>query len=225
MRPDAALDAVIDSEKDPNVAAVLQLWRTQGKLTAPDTHEQLTDRDEFVSLTISCVQRACSKATKAVSGTPGLLEHLQKLRQRLLERQRNRGDRARPDKEVASNRRAVLRSLDAQAKALSAIEELRNQSITSIDAWDRLGDALARADEQMAKLESSDADDLVKRAARAQLRHAKALSGWKMCCEAGIIAGELTRAQATRPMHAHTLLSPHKFCVPQTTRFSRLHHA
>ena len=57
MRPDAALDAVIDSEKDPNVVAVLRLWRTQGKLTAPDTLEQLTDRDECVGLSLSCLRQ------------------------------------------------------------------------------------------------------------------------------------------------------------------------
>lgn len=187
VRPDAAIDAVIDAEKDPNVVAVLQLWRTQGKLTAPTTHEQLKDRGELVSLPLSCVQRACSKATKAVSGSPGLLEHLQQLRQRLLERQRERGHRARPDREVASSRRAVLRSLHAQAAAVSAAEQLRDQSPVSIDTWNTVFSAVDRAVEHMAKLESSDADELVKRVARAQLCHAKTLSSWKLYCEAGVI--------------------------------------
>ena len=80
LRLDTALRSIIDAEVDVTVAAVLKVWRPSGKLSATETHLQLVQLDAFADAPLSRVQRACSKATKAVAASSGLLEYLQQLK-------------------------------------------------------------------------------------------------------------------------------------------------
>ena len=125
VEPDAALGALIDGETDEVLSAVLELWRNEGKLSAPDTHDHLKHAaaSAVAAMPLSRIQRACSKATKTISKTSGLLEHLQQLRRRRLDQGRDRSDRAHPAREFEAQRRALQRGVATLAAAMSAVDQ------------------------------------------------------------------------------------------------------